>query len=124
MTKKFNILYVDDEPDNLLAFRSVFRRFFNVFTATGGSEAIEVLKRQRIHLILSDQRMPKMTGVELLNRVSSSHPNIIRMIVTGYSEMQPILEAVRRGKVTHYITKPWKVEDLKVLLEDALRRVA
>ena len=122
MAKKYNVLYVDDEPDNLLAFRSVFRRFFNVFTATGASEAIDLLKDQKIHLILSDQRMPKMTGVELLNHVSSDYPQIIRMIVTGYSEMQPILDAVERGNVAQYITKPWKVDELKNILNEALQK--
>ena len=122
MSKKFNVLYVDDEPDNLLAFRSVFRRFFNVFTASGGSEAIDILKSEPIHLILSDQRMPKMTGIELLNHVSTVYPEIIRMIVTGYSEMQPILEAVERGKVAQYITKPWKVDELKQILVKALQQ--
>lgn len=120
MTKKYNILYVDDEPDNLLAFRSVFRRFFNVFTANDGPEAIEFLNDQTVDLILSDQRMPEMTGVELLNKVSIEHPNIIRMIVTGYSEMAPILHAVENGKVAKYITKPWKVEELMSILENAL----
>lgn len=120
MAKKYSILYVDDEPDNLLAFRSVFRRFFNVYTASGGHEAIEFLQEQNVDLILSDQRMPQMTGVELLRQVSDDFPGIIRMIVTGYSEMDPILQAVEKGQVAQYITKPWKVEELKSILADAL----
>lgn len=120
MTDKFNVLYVDDEPDNLLAFRAVFRRFFNVYTATGGREAIALLQKQSIDLVLSDQRMPQMTGVELMERVSREYPKIIRMIATGYSEMQPIMDAVRRGEVAQYITKPWKVEELKQILHQAL----
>ena len=120
MARKFNILYVDDEPDNLLAFRSVFRRFYNVYTASGGNEAIEFLKDRSIDLVLSDQRMPKMTGVELLSWVSQTYPSIKCMIVTGYSEMEPILDAVQQGDVDHFITKPWKVDDLRQLFEDTL----
>lgn len=124
MTRKYNVLYVDDEPDNLLAFRSVFRRFFNVYTASGGPEAIDLLDEQSVDLILSDQRMPHMTGVELLNEVSHAYPAIIRMIVTGYSDMDPIIHAVKNGKVAQYITKPWKVEELKSILDEALANTA
>lgn len=120
MAKKFTVLYVDDEQDNLLAFRSVFRRYFNVFTASGGSEALDLLKDQAVHLVLSDQRMPNMTGIELLDYVNTQYPSIVKMIVTGYSEMEPILAAVEQGRVAQYITKPWKVEELKSILENAL----
>ena len=120
MKKKYNILYVDDEEDNLLAFRSVFRRFFNVYTATSGDDAIALLARHPVHLILSDQRMPGMTGVELCENVMKSHPESIRMIVTGYSEMKPINEAMEAGKVADCIVKPWNVEELRAVLENAL----
>ncbi len=124
MGKKYNILYVDDEPDNLLAFRSVFRRFFNIFTANGAKEAIELVKQHDIDLILSDQRMPNMTGVELLERIMDDYPQIQRFIVTGYSEMKPIINAVNTGKVSKYIMKPWNVEELKQTLEQALDTAA
>ena len=100
MIQKYNILYVDDETDNLLAFRSVFRRFFNVYTAEGGEEAIKMLEDQPVDLLLSDQRMPSMTGVELCEKVMNSFPKTARIIVTGYSEMQPILDAVKSGKIS------------------------
>lgn len=118
--QKYHILYVDDEADNLLAFRSVFRRYFNIYTAADGMEAIELLKSKPVHLLLSDQRMPQMTGVELCENVMQSHPEMIRMIVTGYSEMQPIMDAVKDGKVSQYIMKPWNVTELKGLIEGAL----
>ena len=124
MGKKYNILYVDDEPDNLLAFRSVFRRFFNIFTANGAGEAIDLIKKEEIHLILSDQRMPNMTGVELLEKIMTDYPQIKRFIVTGYSEMKPIINAVNTGKVSQYIMKPWNVEELKETLEQALEPAA
>ena len=121
MAEKFNILYVDDEEDNLLAFRSVFRRFFNVYTASGGKEAIELMKQHRIQLVLSDQRMPHMTGVELFDNLIHDYPEVVRMIVTGYSEMKPILQAVEEGRVNHYITKPWNVDNLRGLIQEALQ---
>ena len=122
MTDRFSILYVDDEPDNLLAFRSVFRRSFDVLTATGGAEAIEILKTKPVHLLLSDQRMPQMTGVELCETVMQTNPTTIRIIVTGYSEMKPIEDAIKEGKVARYITKPWDVDELKGLLLKSLGR--
>ena len=121
--EKHSILYVDDDADNLLAFRSVFRRFLKVYTANGGDEAIEILKEKPIHLLLSDQRMPKMTGVELCSNVMESHPDTVRIIVTGYSEMQPIMDAMNDGKVARYIMKPWNVEELKGILSRELGAV-
>ena len=118
--QKYNILYVDDEADNLLAFRSVFRRYFTIYTATSGNDAIKILKDKPVHLLLSDQRMPNMTGVELCSNVMQTHPDLVRMIVTGYSEMQPIQDAMKEGKVSKYIMKPWNVEELKGVLENAL----
>lgn len=119
-SKRYDILYVDDEQDNLLAFRAVFRRTFNVHTAGSGSDAIELLKKQSIDLILSDQRMPKMTGLQLFERIKPDYPRIVRMVVTGYSEMAPILAAVESGNISHYLTKPWDVDELRQLIEDAL----
>ncbi len=120
MAQKYNILYVDDEADNLLAFRSVFRRFYNVYTATGGEEAMQMLKDQPVDLVLSDQRMPSMTGVELCENVMNTFPQTACIIVTGYSETQPLIEAIKTGKISRYITKPWNVEELKSILKNTL----
>ena len=120
MTAKYNILYVDDEQQNLRAFRAMFRRFFNVYIAEGGSEALEIMKEQPVDLVLSDQRMPRMTGVELCENVMELYPEAVRIIVTGYSEMDPILNAIEEGKIRSYIKKPWKTEELKSVIESAL----
>ena len=122
MAEKYNILYVDDEKQNLHAFRAIFRRFFNVFVADGGLEALELLKKQSVHLVLSDQRMPAMTGVELLENVMKIYPDSVRMIVTGYSEMDPIINAINEGKVRNYIMKPWKTQELKTIMESAIQQ--
>ncbi len=120
MTTTFSILYLDDEPDNLIAFKAVFRRFFEVFTAENAREAFEILAVQKIDLIISDQRMPGMTGVEFFEKIQDVYPNSIRMILTGYSDMQAIVDAINKGKIYYYITKPWKFEELKVILDNAL----
>ena len=124
MAEKYNILYVDDEKQNLHAFRAIFRRFFNVFVADGGSEALEILENQPVHLVLSDQRMPSMTGVELCETVMEKYPNAVRIIVTGYSEMTPILNAIKEGKIKQYIMKPWKTQELKTIIESAIQQSA
>ncbi|MEO1514458.1 MAG: response regulator [Bacteroidota bacterium] len=120
MAKRYDILYVDDEQDNLMAFKAVFRRSFNVYTALSGKEAIALLKTQRVDLILSDQRMPEMTGLEFFECIKQEYPQIVRMVVTGYSEMGPIHTALERGNINHYLTKPWDVDQLKETIEEAL----
>lgn len=120
MATAFQILYVDDEQDNLMAFRAVFRRHFKVHVAQSGQEALQFLNQQAIDLIISDQRMPKMTGVELLEKVRDRFPAIIRMVLTGYSDQQAIIDAINKGKIYHYITKPWDADELKFIMENAL----
>ena len=123
MSKKYNVLYVDDEQQNLFAFRAVFRRFFNVFTAIGGQEAIAILENQPVDLILSDQRMPVMTGIELCEYAMDKYPDSARMIVTGYSEMEPLKQAIQDGKIRDYIMKPWETQELKSIMEEAISSV-
>ncbi|MEO1514462.1 MAG: histidine kinase [Bacteroidota bacterium] len=120
METNYNILYVDDEADNLLAFRAIFRRQYKVFTALGGQAALELLQTQAIDLIVSDQRMPKMSGVELLEKVRHQQPDMIRMVLTGYSDVQAIIDAINKGQVDRYITKPWNVEELRMIISNAL----
>ena len=120
MEEKYRILYVDDEKDNLTAFRAVLRRYYDILTAQSGEEALQILATERVDLVISDQRMPKMTGVELFEQVSRDYPDIIRMVLTGYSDVQSIIDAINKGKVNHFITKPWNVEELRLILDKAL----
>ena len=122
MEKKYNILYVDDEQQNLLAFRAVFRRFFNVYTVNGGEEAISFLEQQDIDLVVSDQRMPAMTGLELCEHVMAKYPALARIIVTGYSETEPLDRAVEEGKIRSFVLKPWDTQNLKVVMEQAINQ--
>ena len=111
------ILIVDDEPEMLFSLRNLLRPEFEVFTAGSGEEGIQVLQEHVIHLVMTDQRMPQMTGVQLLNRIKSEHPNAMRLIFTGHADIKAVIDAINQGNVFRYVTKPW---DPEVLL-DALR---
>jgi len=110
--KVINILYVDDEMNNLVSFKAVFRVKYNVFTAISGEEAIKVLNDNPINIIITDQRMPNMTGVEFLETIMGDHPDPIRILLTGYADMNAVVDAVNKGKIFHYLTKPWNEEEL------------
>jgi sensor histidine kinase YesM len=116
----YTILYLDDEPDNLLAFKAVFRRQYNILTAQNAEEGLRMLRSHSVDLIISDQRMPHTTGVAFFEQILDEFPEPIRMILTGYSDIQAIVDAINKGKVYHYITKPWKMEELKVIMDNAL----
>jgi DNA-binding NtrC family response regulator len=113
------ILVVDDEEEILHSLRGLLRREFDVHTAASGAEALELLKRQPVHVIMTDQRMPEITGVELLRRVQGDCPDAIRMVFTGYSDIKAVIEAVNQGGIFRYITKPWDPEELQAVLRQA-----
>jgi LytS/YehU family sensor histidine kinase len=116
----YTILYLDDEADNLLAFTAVFRRHYTVLTTQYATEAYDLLSQNRVQVVISDQRMPHISGVDFLSEVSRRYPDIIRMILTGYSDMQAIINAINKGKIYYYITKPWKFDELKVIIDKAI----
>ncbi|MFA6260590.1 MAG: GAF domain-containing protein [Bacteroidia bacterium] len=114
------ILYVDDEEENLLVFQSSFRRQFEIETARTMMEADELLKATEFDIVISDQRMPGKTGVEFLKSLPAEHNNI-RMIMTGYSDIEAVIDALNTGRIHQYIRKPWKKEELGKTLEEALK---
>jgi len=118
--RKYNILYVDDEESNLRIFRTTFKREFNIFLAVSGFEAIKILHQQAIHLIVTDQKMPEMTGTEFLEKTIPEFPNIIRIILTGFSDIEAVVRAVNKANIYKYVTKPWNREEFKVTLDEAL----
>ncbi|MEM8526943.1 MAG: histidine kinase [Bacteroidota bacterium] len=120
MKHEFHILYVDDEEDNLIAFKAVFRRYYKVNVALSGAIALQLLKEEVPNIIIADQRMPEMTGSELLEKVRATHPEVIRMILTGYSDMKAIVNAINHGKIYHYLTKPWDFDEVKIIIDNAL----
>src|SRR5207247_3272141 len=97
-TRKHPILVVDDEPDILFSLRALLRRDFEVHTAEGGAQALEILHQHPVHVIMTDQRMPAMTGVELLTRARSDCPEAIRIIFTGYADLKAVIDAVNRAE--------------------------
>jgi CheY-like chemotaxis protein len=117
---KHNVLYVDDEGHNLRVFRSSFRRHYNVFTADSPFAAMEILKKEKIHLIVTDQKMPDMNGTEFLETILPDYPNIISMILTGFSDLDDITKAINDCGIYRYITKPWEQGELKMTLDKAI----
>ena len=116
---KHPILVVDDEPDILFSLRALLRREFEVHTAEGGAQALEVLQRHPVHVIMTDQRMPEMTGSELLSQARGACPEAIRIIFTGYADLKAVIDAVNRGEIYRYLTKPWDPDDLCAVLHQA-----
>jgi response regulator RpfG family c-di-GMP phosphodiesterase len=114
-----HILYVDDEIHNLNAFKASFRRLYTVFTATSGEEAEEVLAKQEVHIIISDQRMPKMTGIEFFESILDKYPEPIRMLLTGYADINAVIDAINKGQVYKYFSKPWNDDELKQNIDKA-----
>ncbi len=121
MTQTFRpaILYIDDENANLVVFKKAFESDFLVKTCLSATEALEILKNEHFPLVISDQRMPGMTGIELCEKLVSVSPQSIRMILTAYTETQMLLDAINKGHVHDYIVKPWKKSDLKPVLDRA-----
>ena len=107
------VLYIDDEISNLNACVALFRREFNILTASSALEGFEVLEKEEIHLILCDQRMPLMTGVEFFEKILSRYPAPIRILITAYADIQVVIDAINRGEVYKYLTKPWNTNDIK-----------
>ncbi|MGH8620732.1 MAG: response regulator, partial [Burkholderiales bacterium] len=117
--RKARILFVDDEERIVAALRSIFRANYHVFTATNGPEALEFVRKFQPHVVVSDQRMPEMTGVELLRRVKGLAPITVRMLLTGYSDLAAIVGSVNDGEVFRFISKPWDNQEIQEIIADA-----
>ncbi|MGL5063653.1 MAG: response regulator [Microcoleus sp.] len=119
---KLKILVVDDEPDNLDLLYRTFHRDYKVLRAESGPAALEILAREgEVAVIISDQRMPKMSGTEFLSMTAAQYPDVIRIILTGYTDVEDLVEAINAGKVFKYVTKPWDAEELKILVSQAVK---
>jgi len=117
--RKARILFVDDEERIVSALRSVFRAHYHVFTATNGPEALEFVRKFQPHVVVSDQRMPEMTGVELLRRVKALAPNTVRMLLTGYSDLAATVGSINDGEVFRFISKPWDNQEIQKTVAEA-----
>ncbi len=118
--KKLKLLVVDDEPDNLDLLYRTFRRDFNVLKADSGVNALQVLATEgEVAVIISDQRMPEMKGTEFLSKTVPQFPDTVRIILTGFTDIEDLVEAINAGQVYKYITKPWDPTELKAVVQRA-----
>ena len=122
--REYPILYVDDEPENLRIFELTFRREFSIVTATSGEEGLAILREQPISLVLSDHRMPGMTGTEFLAKVADLDPNTIRIMVTAYGDVETLQSAINAGSIYRFIPKPWTPEDVRATLRRGIEAYA
>lgn len=114
-----HILYIDDEIHNLNAFKASFRRQFTVFTAESAEDAKKILSENDIHVIISDQRMPRITGIEFFESIIDQYPEPIRILLTGYADINAVIDAINKGQVYKYFSKPWNEEELRHNIEKA-----
>ncbi|HVD97161.1 MAG TPA: response regulator [Cytophagaceae bacterium] len=117
--EKIKILYIDDEVNNLSAFKANFRRIYEIHTAESAAEGRKILETTDIEIIITDQRMPEMTGVEFLESIVNEFPNPMRILLTGYTDMQALIDAVNKGQIYRYLNKPWNEEELKMYIAQA-----
>lgn len=119
MNDLVNVLYVDDEINNLNSFKATYRRDFKVYTANSGPEALKLIKEVNFQVIITDQRMPEMTGVEFLIEVLKESPDAIRILLTGYSDINAVIDAVNKGQIYYYVNKPWDEQQLRIIINNA-----
>ncbi len=118
-TPRASILVVDDEEEILHSLHRLLRTEFDVHTARSGPEALQILKQQPLHVVLSDQRTPEMEGVELLSQAQGERPRAIRVMFTGYTDLQAVIEAINQGQIFRYLAKPWEPDELLAMVRQA-----
>ena len=116
----YSILYIDDEENNLISFKSTFRRDYHIHVASTGKAGLEIMEKHNIQLVITDQRMPDMSGIEFLEKIVPLYPDCMRMIMTGFSDMEAIIQAINKGNIYRYVSKPWNREELKITIDSAL----
>ncbi len=121
---KFPVLVVDDEPDNLDAIRFNFGKTFTLLPATGGDEALALARQHDVAVIVTDQRMPRMTGLDLLRAARELRPDAVGIIMTAYTDVDVLIEAINLGRIYRYVTKPWDAKELRGVLTHAIERFA
>ncbi len=116
---KPTVLYIEDDNGNRQAFHAAFRRDFNVVLASNAAQAWAALESQEIHVVVADQRMPDLQGSHLLHDIRLRYPMVRRMLVTGYADIQAVIDAVNLGGVSHYIAKPWDPSEVLHAVHDS-----
>jgi DNA-binding NtrC family response regulator len=120
--KAHPILYVDDDRENLDVFRFNFRKAFTIHTAASGAEGLDILKRERISVVVADQRMPGMSGLEFLLQARAAGASAVGVILTAYTDVQVLIDAINSGTVYRYVSKPWDRAEMQAVLHQAIER--
>lgn len=120
MSDKATLLFVDDEERVLRSLKALFGQKYHVLTTEHGAKAIELLKAEPVHVLISDQRMPQMTGIEVLREARGISPGTVRILLTGYSDLTAIVGSINDGEVFRYVNKPWNTDELKAIIEQAV----
>jgi response regulator RpfG family c-di-GMP phosphodiesterase len=118
---KHTLLVVDDEPDVADSVHDLLRRRFNVLRARNAEEGFKFLREHDVHVIMTDQRMPKTTGVELLEKARVRHPHAVRLLFTGYADVEAIIAAINHGHIYRFLRKPWQPQELEEAVTEAVR---
>jgi response regulator RpfG family c-di-GMP phosphodiesterase len=116
---KHTLLVVDDEPDVCDSVYDLLRREFNVLKARSAAEGIRLMQEHEVHVIMTDQRMPQITGVELLSKIRQKHPRAVRMLFTGYADLDAVIAAINQGHVFQFLKKPWRPVELEAAVREA-----
>ena len=119
---KHTLLVVDDEPDVVKSVQDLLRFDYKVLGATRAADALRLIGEQPVHVVLTDQRMPEMTGVDFLRQLREQFPDTVRLLVTGYADIRAVIDAINQGNVYRYITKPWEPEELQAVIREAAER--
>lgn len=120
--KDHNLLIIDDEVDITKALVRQFRRKYNVFASTDATDALKVMEKEKIQVVLSDQRMPGMTGVDFFAQIKDKYPDALKLILTGYSDIEAVIGAINEGQVFRYVKKPWNPDELETIIREAFEK--
>ena len=122
MAHRHTILVVDDEADVVKSVQDLLRLDYRVLGATRAKAAMEIMRDQEVHVVMTDQRMPEMTGVEFLRQIRGDYPEAIRLLFTGYADIRAVIDAINQGNVYRYINKPWDPDELEAIIRQAVER--
>ncbi len=120
--EKYNLLIVDDEIEILKTIKRQFRNKYNVFTANDAQNALLIMEEKHMQVVITDQRMPGMSGTEFLNIIKKKYPDALKLIITGYSDIEAVIGAINEGQIFRYITKPWNPIELESILTEAFHK--
>ena len=117
------LLFVDDESNILSSLKRLFRPLgYRIFTAEGGAQGLEIMEREIVDLVLSDMRMPEMNGAQFLEKVREKWPDTVRILLTGYAEIGATIDAINKGQIYRYVSKPWEHNDITLIVKHALQQ--